>query len=962
MVVLFGLSTGRLVAGKLKTAEAKVELGGISLTSSVKDVTSNYYNGNGLFCDGSITVKASGGTGPYRFLLKGWYENVNGYFPTLPPGTYEVVVTDEIGVSDSVAVSVGSKYPIPQLEIANTKVPSSCTSQDGQFELTAKGGTPPYQYSIDGGVTFSPLNVFSGMRSGVYFCLVKDANNMFGETETSSGLFGTSIFFNCNCCQFSVFASGYGISTCEAGSAELTVRATGGVRPISYSLDNVTFFQGLTNSSDASDGYYTFTDLKPGLYQVYAKDSLGNIVSTTTSIARYCPISLSHFEVSASCGNADGQIILHPSNGAPPYRFTLDGEDYVTDSVFKNLAPGAYTITVIDANSQSKSINAVVFDKCPKVILSEINDRCSSGVGSIKAIGIDGTKPYLFSIDGKPFDTTNIFSLVRAGSHTITIMDALGFSSSDSIFVGNDCLRFTADKRDENCGHKNGKLVITVVVGNGPFQYAINDGTFQDGNSFQNLAGGKYLIKVRDYKGFVTTDSIAILNTSSPIFSVKAIQPSCKINTGSIQFVAGQLDQGYLYSINGGKNFSASDTYSGVDSGLYHLIVKDSVGCSTDDSVLLNVPDRPNFELGPDTVLCGHMGFRIGTRLVTTWTYLWQNGSIDNYIYASKSGEYSLTVVSKDGCSYTDSIQLTFKEEPVFSLGSDTGFCPGRSIHLTPVLPNGIYSWNTGETTSSIAVSKEGKYWLSVAIDNCKSTDTVIISALDSPHIDLPRDTAICLGAQLELNAYQIGSSYLWQDGSTSPKFVVTAPGNYSVSVQNHGCVASASVSVRQLNIPKVNFPHDSAVCVGTTVLLDAQYPGSTYRWQNGSTSSKFYADKPGLYTVTVKNICGSVDANCIIVSVKCNCNWNLPNAFSPNNDGRNDVFRAVNNCNEQLRRFVIFNRWGQRIFETTDKNVGWDGTSKGQPQPVGQYVWAIEVKDTDGSFVWRKGSFLLLR
>ncbi|HRN55370.1 MAG TPA: gliding motility-associated C-terminal domain-containing protein, partial [Agriterribacter sp.] len=147
-------------------------------------------------------------------------------------------------------------------------------------------------------------------------------------------------------------------------------------------------------------------------------------------------------------------------------------------------------------------------------------------------------------------------------------------------------------------------------------------------------------------------------------------------------------------------------------------------------------------------------------------------------------------------------------------------------------------------------------------------------------------------------------------------------------------------------------------ICPGEQIRLN---PGQflTYYWQDGSTGQSFTVTKAGLYRVTVTTDCG--EATDDIRITEKNCEIYFPNAFTPNNDGINDVFNILNAYGLQDYRLVIFNRWGQKVFETRDYRNGWDGRTKGIMQDAGVFIWQCHFKKSGIEFNM-KGMVMIIR
>ena len=174
---------------------------------------------------------------------------------------------------------------------------------------------------------------------------------------------------------------------------------------------------------------------------------------------------------------------------------------------------------------------------------------------------------------------------------------------------------------------------------------------------------------------------------------------------------------------------------------------------------------------------------------------------------------------------------------------------------------------------------------------------------------------------------------------------------------------ASGCDSIRTLNLslvtsPQPNLGEYQAVCTGDTLFIS---PGKYdfYVWQDGSTQDSFAVTGPGTYSVTVSNMCGSKKAETNIIERPCIISF--PNAFTPNNDSKNDLFKILNAYNLAGYRLSIYNRWGQKVFETYDYGKGWNGKFNGTDQDQGVYVWFCEYSK-NGVYKALKGTVTLIR
>jgi gliding motility-associated-like protein len=229
---------------------------------------------------------------------------------------------------------------------------------------------------------------------------------------------------------------------------------------------------------------------------------------------------------------------------------------------------------------------------------------------------------------------------------------------------------------------------------------------------------------------------------------------------------------------------------------------------------------------------------------------------------------------------------------------------------------------------------------------------------------------------QMQPAAYYTGSTLQWfRNGQIMPnenkdtlQLANDLSGNnwYQCQVQNDSiCLISDSFPVQWKPTPRTSVlgKADTLACEGDTLYLNAFVDSSSsYAWQDGSTVSRYAVSHPGTYQVTITNSCGTAQAQKTVDFGKCNYNLFVPNAFTPNGDGHNDVFRVLYSVPPRQFKMSIFNRYGQIVFSSSDPSMPWDGTANGIKQPVDSYVWEIEFTDEKSGRHSMKGSVVLIR
>lgn len=199
-------------------------------------------------------------------------------------------------------------------------------------------------------------------------------------------------------------------------------------------------------------------------------------------------------------------------------------------------------------------------------------------------------------------------------------------------------------------------------------------------------------------------------------------------------------------------------------------------------------------------------------------------------------------------------------------LGNDTALCQGDTIQLNANLPSATWLWQNGSTLPQLTVSQQGLYWVIASWGLCSNSDTIQVDVNPYPVVDLGPDTSLCSGDTLWLDAIYAGASYLWQDGTASPGYVVTQSGSYWVRVDLNGCAVVDSIVVAFLPMPQVDLGQDTILCTGDSILLSGGPAGALYTWQDGSNQLSFVAKQGGTFWV-VTDLNGCIASDTLTVT-----------------------------------------------------------------------------------------------
>ena len=404
-------------------------------------------------------------------------------------------------------------------------------------------------------------------------------------------------------------------------------------------------------------------------------------------------------------------------------------------------------------------------------------------------------------------------------------------------------------------------------------------------------------------------------------------------------------------TICGGQFYTLPSGTQVNSPGIYHDTLSSVLGC---DSIItaLNLSVTNPVQKVNSATLCLGQQYRLPSGRVV-----------------SVAGIYQDTLRSMQGC---DSIITTFTlttDNSVTQVNDSVGICPGTfSLLLDAGNSATTYSWNTGSHSNAITVFAAGLYTAIVqGVNGCIANDSFQVLTYSAPVISLDKNIVLCSGQSAIINAGAGYTQYQWNTGSSSQSISIQTLGKYWVTVTDrYQCSGTDTTEIdHAAPSPSGFLPPDTTVCIYTSFPLGPVSAFENYSWSTGETTASIVVSEPGLYTLSVTDNDGCVGSDTININPKpCAEDIFVPNGFTPNGDGHNDVLRPLNLNHERLARFhfTIFNRWGQRIFESRNSSLGWDGKFQGTEMDTGVYVWQLEYQFPDVPVTVRKGTVVLLR
>jgi hypothetical protein len=504
---------------------------------------------------GTINAAGSGSAGPYTYSLNGGVFQPSGIFTSLAAGIHTLIVKGAGGCPNSSTVNIlNSNGPA----VSFTQTDATCGNNSGTVTATVTGGTAPYQYSIDGSVSYpyQTGNFFTGLVAGQYILTVKDAANC---TNSALVTIATSPAILLNAIPAS--------ATCGQNNGSITAFGSGGTLPLQYSINGNTFQAG-----------NIFNNITPGNYTVYVKDAIGCTTAVAVSVASNPLPSITVSSTTAACGNINGSITANGSGGVAPLQYSINGTTFQASPLFSGLPAGSYTVTVKDATGCIDSTTVLIGSTGgPSASGTSTPANCGSANGTI-TITPTGTGPFTYSLTGATYQASNIFSSVAAGNYFVFVKDALGCIGAAIVIVNPVAgPSISAVSTAASCTVNDGTITATGSGGTAPLEYSIDGITYSSVTTFTSLAPNTYTVYVRDAVGCIKTTTITVENASGLTLALSGVSSSCG-NTGIITATAGGGVAPLQYNINGGS-YQASNVFSGLSPGSYTVNVKDANNC-----------------------------------------------------------------------------------------------------------------------------------------------------------------------------------------------------------------------------------------------------------------------------------------------------------------------------------------------------------------------------------------------
>ncbi|MGQ0827608.1 MAG: gliding motility-associated C-terminal domain-containing protein [Bacteroidota bacterium] len=857
--------------------------------------------------------------------------------------------------------------------------------------LTASGslGTPPYTYSWNPGAgTGSSFNVCPATTTTYTVVMTDNIGTTALSTATVTIKSSPTISIT-------------GTMTICAGQSTTLTGSGGGT----YSWNNGSTTSAIT-VNPTSNTSYTLTVTKSGCT---------GVSSVAVTVNQYPTISVSPTTICAG-GNA-----TITATGGPGYLWST-GETTSSISVTPSTTT-SYTVTVNNAGCSSSAVAAVIVGSSIVPVITGNTTICNgasttlstSGGGTYAwsdgstgtSISVNPTTPTSYSVtvtNGSCSGTASVQVAVvnnptptisgntSVCSGTSTILTASGGSiyvwdngqTTTSITVSPPSqTTYTVTANTSGC---TGQTTIVVSITPPPAPTITGAIFICTGGSttLTATAGGVYV-----WNTGATTAAITVSPTSNSTYTVivttgcsasATVQVTVQANltptiTGINTICVGTST---TLSTSGGGTYAWSDGSTGtsitvtppVGVTTYSVTVTSGL-CNGTASIQVTATPPPTPTIIGTTSICNGTGTTLTSN--AGGTYLWNNGATTAAITVSPTNNTTYTVtVTTNNCSGTATVGVTVNPTPMPSITGSSTICSGQSATLTETGTAGPYSWSTGETTNVITVNPvtTTSYSISVTTNGCTGTATGNITVIP-PVTASVAGSNVCVGQSTTLIASG-GTTYLWDTGEGTSAITV-APAStttYTVVVAVGTCADTATYTVTVNPLPIPIASGDTTILYGQSTSLQSN-GGGTYQWLPPTGLSCTNCSNPTASPTATTQYCvvvttsGCSDSACVTVIVDLKCGFEgelfVPNGFSPNNDGQNDVL-YVRGLGITEMYWAIFDRWGEKVFETTDFTQGWDGKYKGKDLDPAVFVYYLEVTCITGDQIKQKGNVAIIK
>lgn len=806
------------------------------LTATISTVDNNCFND----CSGTATVNPTGGTPAYSYTWSNGQttQTANG----LCAGNYSVFVTDANNCTTPILpITINQPNVLTFSVIVNDILCGGNCS--GSIIITASGGTGPYLYSINGGVSFQISNTFNNLCQGSYNVMVQDANNCQSLIQNvninePTSLNATTSSFNADCALSNGAASAFPF---------------GGTPPYSF-----TWFDNFLNPLGQTT--QTAINLAAGIYIAQVTDANGCTAQFSVTVSNNnAPVASANI-TSVNCnGNCNGSIDVSVNGGIAPYTFLWFPGGQTTEDIL-NLCAGNYILQITDNVGCIAFGNFTINQNSPiqaSIFTTDATCGACNATAGVNASGGAGGYNYLWTTG----QNTSSVSNLCAGSYMVQITDNAGCSQTFNLTISNtNAPALSVITTPVSCaGLCDATATVSASGGTLPYSFFwLHD--LSTNNSQNNLCAGSYMVQVTDSSGCTSLSNFTISQPQAIHDSIVITPADCGQCNGILALFASGGTPPLTYQWDAAAGNATTQVVQNLCAGVYSVTVTDGNNCSEQFTFSLGNSSAPLITLSTNDVSCngicdGQANISLSGG-VPPYNIIWldasgnQIGQLINPITALCAGDYFAEVTDANACVAYMQFTITQPQALIASLpdiqdASCGGYCDAI-IHVMPIqgtLPY-TYQWNdpNNQTTNPATNLCAGNYSVTITDANgCSITQDATVNEPPPIVVNFTPVDASCStvndGAVSVLVSGGSGSGYTF--AWTGPNnFVSTQQdltnifyGMYYLTVTDSaGCQYTDSVFIDALIVVDANAGSDQNICLGAPFILVGT-GGTTYVW-----------------------------------------------------------------------------------------------------------------------------------
>lgn len=763
------------------------------------------------------------------------------------------------------------------------------------------------------------------------------------------------------------------------GTCTGTATAIGtGVDPHTYTWDN-----GQTGS--------TITGLCSGNYNVTVVDQNNCESYATVTVGASTPLTLNGSSTNVTCfGANNGGAIVTTIGGVAPFNFAWNNSISINNDTLSNLGLGSYSVIVTDASGCTATRSYTITEPT-QLIVSLVDSQSVSCFGAadgaidINATGGQPNYVYSWSNGAATQDLVGIIG----GNYIVTVSDAANCRDTFSITItdANQVSIISTVDSISCAGQNDGKINIDVSGGASGssvgFTFLWGNGNTTD--SLTNLGIGNYSVTISDANACSIALSFSLGTPSliSPTYTIDSL--GCNLFNVDINVVGGTSPYSFIWSTG-----DSTEDIGPVVANNYQLTITDVNGCSISSSVDV-INNNPSTILNISFLATNESCFGLSDGAIDAAivggalpnTFLWNNNSTSEDLTGITSGTYILTVTDANGCFDIDSVNITAAQAINSIAIADSVSCFGEATGRIILNVSGgaaplNFLWNTGATTADLDSVQAGNYTVVIADANgCIDSLSITVDQFPLLEVAVTIQDNICFNyndGSATINVIGGLPSYNieWSNGNVTNQILNLRFGDYAVSVTDaNGCDTVANFTVVRADTIGLQLPDTVSIDFTDSIELALEYliqdnDSVSFSWSPTNELTCSDCSNPiafpylsGDYIVTM-SVDGCVYKDTVFIKVGPPSIY-MPNAFSPNNDGTNDLFLPITFGSKEFM-FRVFDRWGEKIFESNDIKNGWNGLYDGKQLPPSTYIYFVYIKFLDDSEKYLKGSITLIK